>query len=188
MNEIFARRSIRKFLPTMVEDEKIEQLLRAAMAAPSAGNQQPWEFYVVRDKRVIQDLSQCSPYAGCANGAALAIVVCSRDEHMRFPAFTTLDLSAAVENILIEAVTSISALFGLALRLIGLAKSWYAVLWALRRALPPLPSLLSAIRRQRQKTNRMKTAMIHPAFITYNFCTASKGSCRYLAGPFPIYC
>ena len=31
MNEIFARRSIRKFLPTMVEDEKIEQLLRAAM-------------------------------------------------------------------------------------------------------------------------------------------------------------
>ena len=58
MNEIFARRSIRKFLPTMVEDEKIEQLLRAGMAAPSAGNQQPWEFYVVRDKRVIQDLSR----------------------------------------------------------------------------------------------------------------------------------
>ena len=44
MNEIFARRSIRKFLPTMVEDEKIEQLLRAAMAAPSAGNPPPWEF------------------------------------------------------------------------------------------------------------------------------------------------
>ena len=187
MNEIFARRSIRKFLPTMVEDEKIEQLLRAAMAAPSAGNQQPWEFYVVRDKRVIQDLSQCSPYAGCANGAALAIVVCSRDEHMRFPAFTTLAV-LLWRTSSSKQYTSISALFGLALRLIGLAKSWYAVLWALRRALPPLPSLLSAIRRQRQKTNRMKTAMIHPAFITYNFCTASKGSCRYLAGPFPIYC
>ena len=104
MNEIFARRSIRNFLPTMVEDEKIEQLLRAAMAAPSAGNQQPWEFYVVRDKRVIQDLSHCSPYAGCAAGASLAIVVCSRDENMRFPAFINLDLSAAVENILLEAV------------------------------------------------------------------------------------
>ena len=104
MNEIFARRSIRKFLPTMVEDEKIEQLLRAGMAAPSAGNQQPWEFYVVRDKRVIQDLSHCSPYAGCAAGASLAIVVWSRDENMRFPAFVNLDLSAAVENILLEAV------------------------------------------------------------------------------------
>ena len=187
MNEIFARRSIRKFLPTMVEDEKIEQLLRAAMAAPSAGNQQPWEFYVVRDKRVIQDLSQCSPYAGCANGAALAIVVCSRDEHMRFPAFTTLDLSAAVENILIEAVH-------LDLGAVWLGVTPYRAREVLvRRALGapkgvPLPSLLSAIRRQRQKTNRMKTAMIHPAFITYNFCTASKGSCRYLAGPFPIYC
>ena len=53
MNEIFTRRSVRKFLPTMVEDEKIELLLRAGMAAPSMGNQQPWEFYVVRDKRVI---------------------------------------------------------------------------------------------------------------------------------------
>ena len=125
MNEIFARRSIRKFLPTMVEDEKIEQLLRAAMAAPSAGNQQPWEFYVVRDKRVIQDLSHCSPYAGCAAGASLAIVVCSRDENMRFPAFINLDLSAAVENILLEAVqyTSTSVPYGSASPRIRPAKS-----------------------------------------------------------------
>ena len=88
----------------MVEDEKIELLLRAGMAAPSMGNQQPWEFYVVRDKRVIQDLSRCSPYAGCAANAPAAIVVCSRDTNQRFPAFVNLDLSACVENILLEAV------------------------------------------------------------------------------------
>lgn len=105
MNEIFTRRSIRKFLPNIVEDDKIEKLLRAAMAAPSVGNQQPWEFYVVRDHRTIQDLSHCSPYAGCAANAPLNIVVCSRDENMRFPAMVHLDLSAAVENILLEAVT-----------------------------------------------------------------------------------
>ena len=104
MNEIFTRRSVRKFLPTMVEDEKIELLLRAGMAAPSMGNQPPWEFYVVRDKRVIQDLSRCSPYAGCAANAPAAIVVCSRDTNQRFPAFVNLDLSACVENILLEAV------------------------------------------------------------------------------------
>lgn len=104
MDEIFARHSVRKFLPTVVEDEKIEKLLRAAMAAPSAGNQQPWEFYVVRDKRIIQDLAHCSPYAGCAANAPAAIVVCSRDTKQRFPAFVPLDLSAAVENILLEAV------------------------------------------------------------------------------------
>lgn len=104
MKEIFERRSVRKFLPTPVEDAKIEALLRAGMAAPSAGNQQPWEFYVVRDKRVLQTLSHISPYAGCAAKAPAAIVVCSRDENLRFPAFIGLDLSACVENILIEAV------------------------------------------------------------------------------------
>ena len=64
MNEIFTRRSVRKFLPQPVEEEKIEKMLRAGMAAPSAGNQQPWEFYVVRDKKILQDLSHCSLYAG----------------------------------------------------------------------------------------------------------------------------
>lgn len=104
MNEIFTRRSVRKFLPQPVEEEKIEKMLRAGMAAPSAGNQQPWEFYVVRDKKILQDLSHCSLYAGCAAKAPAAIVVCSRDDNMRFRAFANLDLSACVENILLEAV------------------------------------------------------------------------------------
>ena len=47
MKEIFTRVSIRKYQPRPVEPEKITAILRAAMAAPSAGNQQPWEFYVI---------------------------------------------------------------------------------------------------------------------------------------------
>lgn len=104
MNEIFTRRSVRKFKDTPVEDEKIVALLQAGMAAPSAGNQQPWEFYVVRDKEVLRELSHCGLYAGCAAKAPAAIVVCSRDDKMRFRAFANLDLSACVENILLEAV------------------------------------------------------------------------------------
>ena len=50
MNSIFHRVSIRKFQDKPVEPEKIETLLRAAMAAPSARNQQPWEFYRKRRK------------------------------------------------------------------------------------------------------------------------------------------
>ncbi len=46
MKEIFHRVSVRKFENRPVEDDKVEQVLRAAMAAPSAGNQQPWDFYV----------------------------------------------------------------------------------------------------------------------------------------------
>ena len=57
MNSIFHRVSIRKYKSQQVEPDKIEQMLRAAMAAPSACNQQPWEFYVVTDKDVIAQLS-----------------------------------------------------------------------------------------------------------------------------------
>ena len=47
MKEIFHRTSIRKYKEKNVSKEDIEVLLKAAMAAPSAGNQQPWHFYVV---------------------------------------------------------------------------------------------------------------------------------------------
>ena len=39
MNSIFARRSIRKYEDTPVEEEKIKRLLGAAMSAPTARNQ-----------------------------------------------------------------------------------------------------------------------------------------------------
>ena len=45
MNEIYTRISVRKFKSDPVEKEKITAVLRAAMQAPSAGNQQPWEFF-----------------------------------------------------------------------------------------------------------------------------------------------
>ena len=61
MSGIFHRVSIRKYQEKAVEPEKIEMLLRAAMAAPSACNQQPWEYYVVRDPQKIQALSKASP-------------------------------------------------------------------------------------------------------------------------------
>ncbi len=42
MNSIFHRTSVRKYTNQPVEQEKIEKILRAGMAAPSAMNQQPW--------------------------------------------------------------------------------------------------------------------------------------------------
>jgi len=58
MNAIFHRISVRKYEDKPIEREKTEQLLRAAMAAPSAGNQQPWEFY--RGRRQGDDGEACS--------------------------------------------------------------------------------------------------------------------------------
>ena len=102
MNEIFKRVSIRKYEDRPVEQEKIEKILRAAMAAPSAGNQQPWEFYVVTDKEKIKALSECSPYAGCAAGAPVVLVPCYRTEGLMFPGLAQFDLAIASENALLE--------------------------------------------------------------------------------------
>lgn len=103
MNSIFKRTSIRNYQDCPVEEDKIIKILRAAMAAPSAGNQQPWEFYVVSDKNTLEELAACSPYAGCTKNAPLAIVPCYRSDAY-FPENAEMDLSAAVENILLEAV------------------------------------------------------------------------------------
>lgn len=102
MKEIFHRTSIRKYKTKAVEKDKVELLLRAAMAAPSAGNQQPWEFYVVTAGDKLKALSQCSPYAGMLREAPLGIAVCCQ-KNCRMPEYVQIDCSAAVENLLLEA-------------------------------------------------------------------------------------
>lgn len=104
MNAIFHRVSVRKYQEKSVEKEKITKMLRAAMAAPSACNQQPWEYYVVTNKEKIKELSLTSPYAGCAADAPLVLVACYRDsEGIVAPSYREIDLSASVENLLLEA-------------------------------------------------------------------------------------
>jgi len=104
MKEIFNRRSIRKFQDKPVEKEKIERLLRAAMQAPSAGNQQPWEFIVVEEKETLNKLSEMTIYSKPAKEAPLAFILLADTSNLRHQSFWQQDLSAALENILIEAV------------------------------------------------------------------------------------
>lgn len=102
MNAIFHRTSIRKFTKDAVEEDKIRLLLRAAMAAPSACNQQPWEFYVVTNPDKLKELSECSPYAGLLEKAPLGIVACCKKDCL-LPDYAQIDCSAAIENLLLEA-------------------------------------------------------------------------------------
>lgn len=102
MKAIFHRTSIRKYKDIAVEEEKIEKMLKAAMAAPSARNQQPWVFYVVRNKEVIQDLTTTSPYVKFAKGAPLVFVACYKED-LPSKDYANIDMSAAVENLLLEA-------------------------------------------------------------------------------------
>lgn len=102
MDAIFHRTSVRQFEDKSVENEKIELLLRAGMQAPSAANQQPWEFYVVRNKEVIEALSKTSPYGGPVANAPLAFVIAFRDG-TRAPSYRDIDCAIATENIMLEA-------------------------------------------------------------------------------------
>ena len=104
MDAIFHRISVRKYRDIPVEQEKITTMLRAAMAAPSACNQQPWEYYVVTNKEKIEELSHASPYASCAKDSPIVFVPCYRKtKGIAAPAYLVIDMSASVENLLLEA-------------------------------------------------------------------------------------
>ena len=106
LNTILKRTSIRSYENKTVEKEKIEKLLRAGMAAPTAMNKQPWHFVVITDKGQLQKLSEANPYAAMAAKAPLAIVVCgdmNKAAEGNAREFWIQDCSAATENILLAA-------------------------------------------------------------------------------------
>jgi len=103
MKEIFNRRSIRKYEDRPVEKEKIEKLLRAAMQAPSAANQQPWEFIVVENKGMLKKLSTTSPYSKLVEGSAVTFVLLANTEKFLIETAWQQDMGAAAENLLLEA-------------------------------------------------------------------------------------
>ncbi|MBP3736109.1 MAG: nitroreductase family protein [Lachnospiraceae bacterium] len=98
---LFHRISVRRYQDRKVEPEKIRQMLRAAMAAPSACNQQPWEFYVITDREILGALSKCSPFASCTKDAPCAIVSAFRDD-CTVPEYAHIDLSIAMQNLWLE--------------------------------------------------------------------------------------
>lgn len=104
MQEIFNRRSIRKFTNDAIEPEKLDRILRAAMQAPSAVNQQPWEFIVVQDKENLQKLADVSPYAKPVAGSAVTIALLGNEKEFKVPKGWEEDLGAASQNMLLEAV------------------------------------------------------------------------------------
>ena len=105
IENIMTRTSIRQYKDQPVEQEKIDILLKAAMAAPSAVNLQPWHFIVITDKQTIGLLSGQQP-----TNAPLLIALCGDtdkttmpDGKMKLPDFWVEDVSAATENLLLAA-------------------------------------------------------------------------------------
>lgn len=101
LQAIHERRSIRKYTDEPVSDETVRELLDAAMMAPSAGNAQPWQFVVLRDRKALESVQSFSPYAGMAAKAPLAILVCGDLSKEKYPGYWVQDCSAAVQNLLL---------------------------------------------------------------------------------------
>jgi nitroreductase len=106
LEAIFRRRSIRKYSDQKVEPEKLDLLLKAAMAAPSAMNCKPWEFVVVTDPQKLAQFRQRLMFGN--RNAPAAIVVCGNPGLTSNPAarlFWPQDCSLAGQNILLAAVS-----------------------------------------------------------------------------------
>ena len=104
LEAIFSRRSIRKYKKEAVPKELIDELLNAAMNAPSAGNEQPWHFVVIQDRKILDGVPKCHPHAHFITEAPAAIVVCAELQLAKWnKEWWPQDCSAAAENILIAA-------------------------------------------------------------------------------------
>jgi nitroreductase len=125
---VLTRRSTRKYTDEPVDDATVERLLRAGMAAPSAGNQQPWKFIVVRDRATLTGITEWHPYARMLPSAPVAVVVLGDVGEAKWKGMWPQDCSACVENMLIEA------------ELLGLGSVWLGV--------HPLPEREAALREQ----------------------------------------
>ena len=100
---LLKRRSIRKFTEEPVSEEMIEELLHAAMSGPSACNKKPWEFYVITNAEVLEQLKSASKFTKFS--AKLAIVVCGnllKALPLQMASYWIQDCSAATENILLR--------------------------------------------------------------------------------------
>lgn len=103
LQAIKTRRSIRKFLDKPVPSDIVREILEAAMFAPSAGNEQPWQFIVFDDRKFLDEVPRICATASMCRQAPLAILVCADSSLEKYPGFWVEDCSAATENLLLAA-------------------------------------------------------------------------------------
>ncbi|PNX45775.1 MAG: nitroreductase family protein [Thermoplasmata archaeon M11B2D] len=100
---ILTRRSIRKYKKQEISEDLLQKLLRVACNAPSAGNQQPWHFVILDDRKILNVIQTFHPSAKMLKDADKAILVCG-DLHLeKFKGYWMIDCAAATENILLAA-------------------------------------------------------------------------------------
>ena len=103
LKAIQTRRSIRKFTDEPVDDNLVEEIIRAGMMAPSAGNEKPWHFVVIRDAKLLKAISAEHLYASVVEKAPVAVLLCGDQRAEKYGDFWDQDCAAATQNMLLVA-------------------------------------------------------------------------------------
>ena len=117
LENIHSRKSVRQYTSEPVSESDIQTILKAAMAAPSAVNFQPWRFVVVTEREQLDAMAEILPYAKMLRQAPAAIVVCGETLWMggNENPYWQQDCAAATQNLL------------LAVEALGLGAVWTGV-------------------------------------------------------------
>jgi nitroreductase len=100
---ILTRRSVRTYINKKIPNTIIQDLLEAAISAPSAGNQQPWQFIIINKRETLDKTSACLPNGKLLQDADKAILVCGDLNIEKHKGYWPIDCSAATQNILLAA-------------------------------------------------------------------------------------
>lgn len=101
MKAILTRRSIRKYTGKEIHKDHINEIIKAAMYAPSAFDKQPWQFIVIDKRDILDEILKISPHAEMLKQAALAILICGDKNLEQNVDMIALDCSAATQNALL---------------------------------------------------------------------------------------
>lgn len=102
---ILTRTSVRQFTAAPISEAQIDTLLRAAMAAPSAVNKQPWEFVVITDRATLDTIGSRFPNTRISSNVQVAFALCGNLHNAleSHPDYWIHDVSACAENLLLAA-------------------------------------------------------------------------------------
>jgi nitroreductase len=133
---IRSRRNVRSYAEGAIAPQDLDQILEAARRAPSAGNQQAWDFVVCTDREQLTQLAGVAPAAGHVAGSAATIaLVAPRPGEAHARDLVQLDLGQATMSIMLAAadlgIGSAHAGVGdqgLARRLLGFPEDRFCVL------------------------------------------------------------
>lgn len=103
MKVLDTRRSVREYNGVEVLDKDIKKILKAAMTSPSARNQQPWEFLVVKDQEKKDTIANLVPPMRMASGASFLIVFLTNKSKLTAPLYYQQDLASSVTYAMLEA-------------------------------------------------------------------------------------